>query len=161
MWKSIPNWENYYEINEYGEVRNKKTSKLLQGDINSSGYYRVYLYNNNKKQRFFKHRLVGLLFLPNPLRLPEINHIDGDKSNNFVGNLEWCSRKNNEHYARRTGIKEYKPFKVCFIDGKTKYYEFTPELAEELNITRRTILNYLQKKSFGFSKYDIASIEYL
>lgn len=56
MWKDIKNWELYYEVNEFGEVRNKITQKLLLGDINSSGYKRVCLYNKNhipQKQRFF------------------------------------------------------------------------------------------------------------
>lgn len=49
MWKDIPEWEPYYEINENGDVRNKLTGKYLQGDINNSGYYRICLYHKSKK----------------------------------------------------------------------------------------------------------------
>ena len=53
MWKDIPNWETYYEINDNGEVRNKLTGNYLKGDINNAGYYRVFLYHKFKKQKNF------------------------------------------------------------------------------------------------------------
>lgn len=160
MWKNIPNWE-WYLINEQGEVLNTRTNKYLKGDINNIGYNRVTLYNNKRKQRFFVHRLVATLFLPNPNNLPEVNHIDDNKNNNNVSNLEWCSRIYNEHAARRTGFKEYKPFKVTFNDGSVKQYEFAPQLAFELNVTKRTIQNYLQGKSKGYRDKGIEKIQYL
>ena len=49
MWKDIPEWEDYYEVNENGEVRNKITNKLIVGDINNAGYYRVCLYHKPRK----------------------------------------------------------------------------------------------------------------
>lgn len=72
-----------------------------------------------------------------------MNHIDGDKSNNCKSNLEWLSRTHNEHECRRLGLKDYKPFEVVFKNGTTKTYEFTPELAQQLHVSKRTILNYL------------------
>ena len=62
IWKDIKNWEEFYEVNEFGDVRNKITKRFLIGDINSSGYYRVCLYNKThfpEKERFFRHRLVA------------------------------------------------------------------------------------------------------
>lgn len=53
MWKAIKNWEEYYEVNEYGDVRNIKTGHLLCGDTNSEGYPMVTLHHNNKRKRFF------------------------------------------------------------------------------------------------------------
>ena len=94
MWKTIPDWENY-EVNEYGEVRNKSTQKLIIGDINNAGYQRVCLYNSPAKKRFFRHRLVAELFLENPNEDQEVNHIDGNKNNNHISNLEWSSRASN------------------------------------------------------------------
>lgn len=66
MWKDIKGWESYYEVNEYGEVRNKLNQKLIIGDCNNIGYQRVTLSNKNnhiKKQRFFRHRLVAIHFI--------------------------------------------------------------------------------------------------
>ena len=141
IWKNIPNWEEYYEINNYGEVRNKKSNYMLIGDKNSTGYMRVCLYNKNKKFRFFRHTMVAKLFLDNPNNFKEVNHIDGNKENNYVGNLEFCDRKHNEREAHRTGIKKYKPFVVKFNTGECKKYEFAMELATEINVSKRTVLN--------------------
>lgn len=160
MWKEIPEW-NWYLINEQGQVFNSRTNKNVYGDINNIGYHRVTLYDHGKQKRFFVHRLVAQLFLDNPDNRNEVNHIDGNKDNNNVNNLEWCDRTYNEHEARRTGLKEYKPFEVIFADGTVKQYEFTPQLAKELNVTKRTIMNYLQGKSKGYIDKGIIKIQYL
>ena len=161
MWKDIPNWEIYYEINENGEVRNKLTGNYIKGDINNAGDYRVCLYHKSKRQRFFRHRLIAQLFIPNPNNYTEVNHIDGDKSHNFKENLKWCDRVFNEREAHRLNIKEYKPFKVYFQNGEYKEYEFAIDLANELKVTKRTIQNYLQGKSNGYKSRGINEIKYL
>lgn len=159
-WKSISNWE-WYLVSENGDVLNTKTNNYLHGDTNNMGYHRVTLYDNGRKERFFIHRLVAQLFLDNPNKFREVNHIDGDKNNNSVTNLEWCDRTYNEHEARRIGIKEYKPFQVFSANGEIKQYEFTPQLAKELGVTKRTILNDLQGKSTGYLDKGIKKIQYL
>lgn len=161
MWKDIPEWEQYYEVNENGEVRNKLTGNYINGDINNAGYYRVCLYNKGKKQRFFRHRLVAQLFIPNPNNYLEVNHINGDKSLNHKDNLQWCDRQHNEREAHRLSIKEYKPFEVYFLNGEHKKYEFTIDLANELQVTKRTVQNYLQGKSKGYLNKGIKTIKYL
>lgn len=158
MWKDIPEWEDLYEISDEGLVRNKITNRLLVGDKNSAGYQRVTLYNKNIKKRFFIHRMVAQLFLDNPHNYPEVNHRDGDKTNNNVNNLEFCSRVHNEREAHRIGIKKYCPFEVVFADGQIKQYEFAIDLANELHVTKRAILNYLQHKN---SNPQIISINYI
>ncbi len=67
----------------------------------------------------------------------------------------------NERAARRLGIKDFKPFYVIFSDGSKKDYDFAIDLANELNLTKRAIQNYLQGKSQGYKKYDIQAIEYI
>lgn len=161
MWKDIPDWEQYYEINENGDVRNKLTRNYIKGDINNAGYCRVCLYHKSKKQRFFRHRLVAQLFIPNPKNYPEVNHINGDKTINHKDNLQWCDRTHNEREAHRLQIKEYKPFEVYFQNGEYKQYEFAIDLAKELDLTKRTIQNYLQGKSYGYIEQGIKEIKYL
>lgn len=161
MWKDIPNWEKLYEVNENGEVRNKKTQKLITGFINNGGYSRVCLYNKEFKQKFYRHRLVAELFVPNPNNLPEVNHIDGNKQNNNKENLEWCSRIHNEREAHRLKIKEYKPFEVIFNNNIKKEYEFIVDLAKEIVVTKRTVQNWLQKKNKGYLKKGIIYINYV
>ncbi len=160
MWKQIPEWEDY-AVNETGSVKNLITGNLIAGDINTAGYQRVCLYCKKKKKKFFRHRLVAELFIDNPNKLQEVNHKDGNKTNNSVQNLEWCDRVHNEREAHRTLIKEYKPYVVLFNDGRLKIYEFACELANEIKVSKRTVQNYLQGKSFGFLSKGIAEIYYL
>lgn len=161
MWKDIPDWETQYEVNEYGEVRNKRTMKCIIGDINSAGYQRVRLYDKPRTKMYFRHRLVAILFLPNPNHFAEVNHKDGNKQNNHVSNLEWCSRKHNEREARRVGVKEYKPFYVKYKNGEIKNYEFASQLSDELGVTKGCVLQYLHGISFGYKNRGISEIQYL
>ena len=107
MWKSIKEWEGLYSINENGDIKNDKTGKLIVGDINNCGYCRVCLYDkqNNRKQRYFRHRLVAMHFLDNPDNYEQVNHIDGDKTNNNVNNLEWCTQSHNCKESHRLGLQ--------------------------------------------------------
>ena len=164
MWIDIHGWEGLYELNECGDVRNKITGKLLVGDKNSEGYYRVCLYNKNhnpNKQKFFRHRLVAEHFIPNPYNLPEVNHKDCILEHNFIDNLEWCTKKENELHSHIYGSKEYKPFKVVFNNGDSKIYHVVNDFAIEIGVTKRTIQNWLQKRNYGYRNKNIKNIEYI
>ena len=161
MWKDIKGYEGLYEISDKGEVRNYITRKLIVGDINNFGYYRVKLYKNKKQKTFFRHRLVAQAFIQNPDNLPEVNHIDGDKSHNYKENLEWSSRTHNEREAHRLKIKQYKPFEVKFQNGEIKKYEFAISLANELGVSKRAVQNWLQKRNYGFLKRGMLDLNYI
>ena len=106
--------------------------------------------------------MVAEHFIDNPNNLSEVNHIDGDKSNNCVDNLEWIDRTANERHSRRElGNKEYKPFKVIYEDGREEIYEFKSDLANVLGVTNASVKNYLHGKSKGYINYNIVSIEYI
>ena len=92
-----------YTITEHGDVYGK-TDNLLKTDITHDGYYRVTLYKNNKPTHCPIHRLVAESFIPNPGNKPTVNHIDGDKSNNSVQNLEWCTHSENSKHAFDHGL---------------------------------------------------------
>lgn len=159
-WKFVHDNDKYV-VNQYGEVKNIKTGKYIIGDINTAGYYRVSLSIGGKQKKFFRHRLVAMLFIPNPYNLPEVNHIDGDKSNNSIDNLEWCDRTHNEHECRRKRLKKYRPFYVIYEDGTREDFEFVPQLAIKVGVTRRTVLNWLQHRNNGNLNYGITHIEYI
>lgn len=160
MWKEINGYEGYYSINEKGEVRNNQTKKLIKGDINNAGYYRVCLYRGNKKH-YFRHRLVAEYFIPNPNNYKEVNHIDGDKSNNSIENLEWSDRVHNEREARRNLLKQFAPFYVIWNNGERQEFEFAIDLAKILGVTDGCVRNYLKKRTTGYLKKGIKEIEYL
>lgn len=91
-----------YLISNYGYIISRFTNKKLIGDINSCGYKRVLL-NDGKK--YFIHRLVMLEFMPNEDNNLIINHIDGNKLNNRLDNLEWCTRSENDKHAFRLNLR--------------------------------------------------------
>lgn len=164
MWKDIRGWEGLYEVNINGEVRNKRTGQYLTGDTNSVGYSRVCLYCKThapNKQRFFRHRLVAEHFIPNPVNKSEVNHKNSDISNNNINNLEWVTRTENELYSHKNGSKAYRPFKVVYDDGTYQEFDVAPQLSEKLNVTRRTIYNWLNGVSSGYRKYNIKIISYI
>lgn len=164
-WRDIPEWEDLYEVSSNGDVRNKIKGNLLVGDANNSGYYRVYLENKNhtpSKQRFFRHRLVAESFIPNPENKPQVNHKNGDKSNNSVDNLEWVTQKENEIHSRKCiNVKEYKPFEVIYDDNKREVFNTKSELSDKLGLSSQTIKYWLHELNCGYLKYGIKSISYI
>lgn len=102
----IDNIETNYSINEEGKVYNNKTKKLLKGSIGNTGYISVRLTIQGKKKGFMVHRLVAQTFIPNPKHLPIVNHIDGNKINNRVENLEWVTQSQNRRHAIENNISQ-------------------------------------------------------
>lgn len=104
-WRIFP-YNDKYEISSLGRVRNKDRLNLMRHKITHDGYHRVCLatpgYSNGKE--WAVARLVALTFIPNPNNLQQVNHIDGNKSNNAVSNLEWCTPKQNIVHAVKTGL---------------------------------------------------------
>lgn len=86
-------------IDELGGVTNINTGRTLKQESTINGYLRVTLSYAGETKRFLTHRLMGLVYLPNPQEMPVINHIDGVKTNNALGNLEWCSWQHNNQHA--------------------------------------------------------------
>lgn len=114
QWKEIKGNREIYEVSSLGNVRTKDREgargRHIKGHIltqrdNSNGYLRCNLNVNGKRKSYLVHRLVADLFIPNPNNKPFINHIDGNKHNNLVDNLEWCTRSENEKHAWKFGLK--------------------------------------------------------
>lgn len=98
VWKDIKGYERLYSVSNYGHVR--KTFKngkniILKPRINYKGYERVSLSKHYFRKEFCVHRLVAECFIENKHNKPQVNHIDGNKLNNIVNNLEWVTAKEN------------------------------------------------------------------
>lgn len=101
IWKTIDSSPNY-EVSNFGSVRNTKTGNMLKVATNNFGYKLVCLSNKNKKHTGYIHRLVAEAFIDTNLdtRTSVVNHIDGNKSNNTIKNLEWISYSDNAIHGR-------------------------------------------------------------
>lgn len=150
IWKPIPQLEDYFEVSTLGNVRNKRTNRLIIGDVNNFGYYRVAMYVNGKQTRWFRHRLVATVFIENPQNKKFVNHIDGDKSNNTITNLEWVTQSENEKHAFRTGLKRKtnKPFNVYYICGKTETFNTQKEFGYCVGKCQADISHIIRNKLF-------------
>jgi len=120
--KAIDGYEGYF-VNDEGDVLSSKLGGLrkLKSRLNGpSGYGFVNLCTGNKRKvNRYVHRLVALAFIPNPEGKRTVNHKDGDKSNNHVGNLEWATDSENMRHAHRdrTRISTSKAVVRCSLDG--------------------------------------------
>ena len=94
----------YYQISNLGNIRNKNTNRILKQSTNTKGYKVITLHINKKLVNYKAHRLVAEAFIPNPYSLPQVNHIDGCKTNNNVNNLEWCTDSENMYHSYRIGL---------------------------------------------------------
>lgn len=111
VWKPIPNYEEY-EVSNLGRVKRLAYDKpvcggsvqhcnerILLPQRRRFNYQAVALSKNGKVRYFLVHRLVAIVFIPNPNNLPQVNHKDENPSNNVVNNLEWCDQKYNSNYG--------------------------------------------------------------
>lgn len=107
IWRSIDFLNGKYEVSNLGRIRHSKTKRVRKLSKSKRGYLVFSCYPNGTagKQKLVNvHRCVALVFLPNPMGLPQVNHIDGNKLNPNVENLEWVSQRDNAIHARRTGL---------------------------------------------------------
>ena len=118
-WKDIKDYEGLYQVSNWGKIlslnyRNTGKPRLMTPVEDTDGYFTVQLWKNEKPKTCKVHRLVAQTFIPNPDNLPQVNHKDEDKTNNFVflnkdgsvdkekSNLEWKSPKENSNHGTRT-----------------------------------------------------------
>lgn len=118
--KPIEGYENLYWIDNQGNVYNSR--KQLKTYFTRTGYECLKLTKDGVRTHPTVHRLVAKAFIPNPLNKSEINHIDGDKSNNKVSNLEWVTSSENKIHARDTGLKVYNNPSLGLKIGKGSQY---------------------------------------
>lgn len=121
IWKDVPQYEEFYQINNFGVIKSKgrlvevpdyqnahaycsgfsyvKPGRIMKQRLNAYGYYVINLSKDGKQKGHMVHRLVAEAFIPNANNLPFINHKDENKTNNHISNLEWCTAEYNTNYG--------------------------------------------------------------
>lgn len=123
IWKDVKGYTGYYKISNYGKVKSierhvkhniigiKKIvrERILKTALMSDGYPGVNLTKKNSPASKLVHILVAIHFIKNPLRLPQVNHKDGNKQNNYYKNLEWITSSGNAIHAYSIGLRKKRP----------------------------------------------------
>ena len=123
-----------YEVSRDGEVRNITTKQLLSQHKNHKGYLKVNLWKDGKLKNVTVHRLVAIMFIPNPDNKPTVNHINEDKTDNRVENLEWATYEEQVHHGtwgERQSKSRQKRVR-CVETGQI--YDSAKQASEILNI---------------------------
>lgn len=143
-WITIEDFPKY-EITKNGRVRNKETQHIKTPSPGKRGYPVVSLWKDGKQYLRTIHILLARTFIPNPENKPQVNHIDGNKENYDLGNLEWVSARENVLHAKRTGLQKSDGDKVVRQYTKTGdlvcTYKSASEAARENGYTRSAICN--------------------
>ena len=124
--------------------------KILHPRIGKQGYTRCYIRDmaTNKRKDYRLHRLVAEYFIDNPNNYKVINHIDGNKQNNNVNNLEWCTYSRNTSHAYEIGLSHSKKCPII-CTANNKVYASQLEASKELNISRKSISLILKEEVYS------------
>ena len=105
--RDVKGYEGLYGITSCGRVWSYKRQKFLKPASDKKGYFKVVLYKNGKCKNYKIHRLVAEAYIPNPDNLPQVDHIDNDKTHNYINNLQWITNRNNVRKGRNKPILQY------------------------------------------------------
>lgn len=162
IWKDVVDYEGIYLVSNLARVkrimsRKNPTCDIINNTYHPTGYVHIALTNNGKGRTFKLHRLVALAFIPNPENKPQVNHIDGNKHNNHVSNLEWNTSKENINHAFRIGLNTPRKGEKCPSSKLTekdileiRSSILTPlQLSMKYNVLREQIYKILRRERWN------------
>lgn len=157
-WRDVVGAEEYYQISSFGRVKNKGTGEILKPS--KSGDYRHIELRYGINKHFLIHRMVAEAFIPNPFNFRCVNHIDENKENNHVDNLEWCSQKYNLSYGKNATQRNQRIIQYDSNGNALKIWESMKEASECLGINAEGISGCCRgkKKSCGGYAWTYANI---
>lgn len=161
--KDIPGFSKYC-IDREGNIYNKETKNKIStfADINGNGYIRIALTPNGQTetQKYYLHRIISLVFIPNPNNLPFVNHINENKRDNRIENLEWCTQSDNmKHSAKMKELS--RKVQVYDLDGELlETFDSVKEAAEKTGANHTQIIHVCagRRKTAGEFKWKYANI---
>jgi Mn-dependent DtxR family transcriptional regulator len=173
-WRPVLGYEGLYEVSNYGEVKSltRKRScgkgfyyqeeRILKQTFTTTGYKKVELSKDGKRKSLKVHRLVAIAFIPNPFNKEEVNHIDGDKINNNVNNLEWVTSSENSIHAIKTGLKKikYNYSKELLYDMYVTKNMTMADIARELGIDAPSVKRCLVNNGFKIKSLSSVKTKY-
>lgn len=161
IWKDIEGYEGLYQVSNFGRVKSlniikfnqfssyKHKGRVLKLQLNKQTGY---MYVNLSKLKSYKttsiHRLVAKAFIPNPENKSQVNHKDGNKFNNYVENLEWCTQIENSFHAYQNGLNKLSPL------------HFKGEEHQRCKLSNKDILNIRSRINYGYGFYAELAREY-
>lgn len=170
IWRDIKDYEGMYQVSNLGRVRSlnridsigrKISGRIFKPSYVGRGYLQIYFRIGGKRKAFRVHQLVAQAFIPNPDNKTQVNHLDEDKTNNNIENLEWTTAKENNNYGthnQKVAKSLSKPIKVIYQDGTYEFWDSTTAFAREFGISGSNVSDVLRgryKSSHGM-KFEYA-----
>jgi hypothetical protein len=168
LWREVVDFEGLYEISNFGRVKScarivtqasgvlyPVREKIIALGVHTQGYKLACLAKDGARHTRLVHRLVAIAFIPNPNALPDVNHLDMDKTNNCTTNLEWCTPLRNQRHAAKNGRfhgrtntkfqRKLTPESADIIRDSTNSYA---DLAAQYGVSEHTISDVRTKRSW-------------
>lgn len=171
-WRDVKGFEGIYRVSNKGQVQNVLTDTILKQYENRGGYLKVYLYKNHQRKILSVHRVVCEAFKDNPNNYPQVNHLNMNKHDNRLENLEWCNQSQNLKHSFENGGREHnklmlleanhKEVLCCDMDGNViKEYYSLSEAARQTgcNVSNISACCHGRIRSVGGFKWILQDLE--